>query len=153
MNPTTCSAYSATMPMQSRCRKQLMNSSSVHGYSKLADSMSSTAWRSLRINHLICTVCFEFADLDIDPIPFVSLRESPSRQCLFNIASHRARTKTDSKPSLKTLAFSLWYRWTSAFRGLSMQSTGSIGALATCNLISPLGDPPVHPIPKWHKAR
>ena len=55
MNPTTRSSCSATMPMQLRCRRQRMKSSSSQGNSKLSASMARTSGMSRRIIQRIWT--------------------------------------------------------------------------------------------------
>lgn len=49
MKATTESAYSATMPMQVRCRRDLVKSSSDQGNSNASRSIASTSGMSRRI--------------------------------------------------------------------------------------------------------
>lgn len=69
MKPTTTSLSSATIPMQLRCRRARMNSSSDHGNSKLCPSISSTAGISRRIIHRIWThdCSFSARGISFDP--------------------------------------------------------------------------------------
>jgi len=55
MKATTESAISATIPMQLRCRRQLVKSSSDQGNSNASCSMATTSDMSRRIIHRTCT--------------------------------------------------------------------------------------------------
>src|SRR5262249_47547825 len=57
--PTTFSLASATMPMQFRCRRQRMKSSSYQGNSKQSCSILSTSGMSRRIIQRMCTASGE----------------------------------------------------------------------------------------------